>query len=162
MKKLIDENNISNELYVYYLQLEKTIDSSYIILAAHLKNFGIELVPVHCHELDYFLRDGKIPLIILTDTVNKDNTYKKYRREYLDFALRSNKLIVFHLNSFGYNDSLYAEEKRGDYVPMPLPMRVEDISLKMVDAFFSKNTNEKRWPGGSRATLSTLSPTPKK
>ncbi len=157
MKKLIDENDISNELYVYYLQLEKTIDSSYIMLAAHLKEYGIELVPVHCHELDYFLKDGRIPLIIMTDTIEKDNTYKKYRREYLDFALRSNKLIVFHLNSFGHNDSLYAEEKKGDYVPMRLPMRVEDIALKMVDAFFSKNTNEKKWPGGSRATLSSLS-----
>lgn len=153
MKKLIDENDISNELYVYYLQLEKTIDSSYIMLAAHLKEYGIELVPVHCHELDYFLRDGKIPIIIMTDTVQKDNTYKKYRREYLDFALRNNKLTVFHLNSFGHNHTLYTEEKRGTYVPMPLPMRVEDISLKMVEVFFSKRTSEKRWPGGTRSTL---------
>jgi hypothetical protein len=153
VKELIDENDISNELYVYYLQLEKTIDSSYIMLAAHLKEYGIELVPVHCHELDYFLRDGKIPVIAMTDSLEKDNTFKKYRREYLDFALRSNKIMVFHLNSFGHNDSLYSEEKKGAYIPMPLPMRIEDISLKMVEAFFSKRTNEKRWPGGNRSTL---------
>lgn len=154
--KIRKEDEIRDTLYVYYLQLQQKSDESYFQLAASMRDVGITLVPVFCHELDHFIKNGTIPLIVLTDNIEKQRQFSRFRKSYLDFALRSQKITLFHLNSFAKITNLYEQERKGLYHQMSLPLSVSDVAEKIVINYFSKMSKEKTWPGGRRATLNGI------
>lgn len=142
-----------NQLYLYYLQLEDRLGSDYIHLAASFKSYNITLVPIQCSELDYFINGQKIPLIVITDTTERFRRLKIYRHHFLDFALRSQSLYLYHLNSFGLMRDMSSYEKSGHYLPLALPLHLDDFVEKLVDHHYSSQIKEKKWPGGKRVGL---------
>jgi len=153
MKDLRENNKISDDHYIYYLQLDEQVDNNYIWLAANLKSSNITLVPIRSSELDFFVRMGELPLIVLTDTFNRLEKFKKCRRTYLDFAMRGKNIILFHLNSFGHMTGFETLEKLGYYRPLPLPLSIENLWQAFASSYLSKQMKEKKWPGGRRVGL---------
>jgi len=154
--KIRKENDIRDDFYVYYLQLQRDSDESYIQLAASMRNLGVTLIPVKCHDLDHYILGESIPLIVMTDTIEKQKQFQRFRKSYLDFALRSQKVTLFHLNSFARISSLYEQERKGLYHQMMLPIRTSDVAEKIITFYFKQISNEKVWPGGRRVTLESM------
>ena len=155
MNNLIDELDLNNELYIYYLELESRPDMTYIHLAADFKELGITMVPINSSELDHFMRRGQLPLIVITDTLSKLQKFTRFRQEYLDYALRTNNILIFHLSSFGKPYSILAFEKKNTYIPVPLPIKTNDIMSLVLKEYFAKKVEQARWPGGRRSKLPT-------
>lgn len=151
--KTQNKTTLFEDLYVYYLQLDNNLGRDYISLAAAMKSFGVTLVPVKAQELDYYVRHDYLPLLAITDTLERSQRFKKLRREYLDFALRGQDIYLFHLNSFGRLHGLEQLEKLRIYNPLPLPVSLQELFSIMIERCFSKRIKEKEWPGGRRVGL---------
>lgn len=153
VKSLLEKEQYLDDLYIYYLELDSDLPSDYIFLAATLKSYGITLVPVKASEIDYFVKLGSVPLLAITDTIERNRRFKKCRREYLDFALRNQAIQLFHLNSFTRVTGFEQLEKIKVYNQLPLPMNLDDLFSIIVEVAFSREEKEKKWPGGKRVGL---------
>jgi len=149
----VKEKFYLSDTYILFAQWENKISDDFIRLAAEFKSFGITLVPVKLQELDHFLNRRQVPVIILTKTIKQYQTFQALRKKHIDFYLKTKKIRLFHLNSFGEIDVYRPLKQKGHYVSLNLPCKFRDVAIRVLSEYIENNIEDKRWPGGRRAKL---------
>ncbi len=147
---------IDKEKYILYLQLSKRLDSGFIRMAAELKLYGVNLIPVQVKEIDHFLTTSKVPLIVLTSTLTSWKSFHKARKTGLDFFLKTGKIKMFHFNSFKEIIEFRALHQKDYYQMIPLPIRFNEAVLAVLSDYEKSTDNDNAWPGGKRSKLPTM------
>ena len=148
---------IDKEKYILHLQLSKRLDSGFIRMAAELKLYGVHLIPVQLKEIDHFLTSSKVPIIVLTNTIQSWTTFQKARKTGLEFFLKAGKIKMFHLNSFKEIIEYRVLKQKGYYQLISLPIRFDKAVFTVLSDYEKSSGKDNAWPGGRRAKLPSMS-----
>ncbi len=152
----------SKDKIIIYLKLKKTLSKDYLHLSLALSALGLTLIPFSMDELRKIKGLEKKYVMVFTDDLSSKSRFEKFKRNYLDFALRSESLFLFHYTSFGEgsknsNKTSRLLESRGQrdmsVLTSPLPMKISTIIYQVVDMFYKENSKSHKWEGGTRAKL---------
>ncbi len=141
------------ENFILYLQFDRKIDEAFIRLAAYLKEFDLVLVPVAPSEVNTMLGNRGALLICLVDNVVKARKLSRFRKLYLDFALKNGKIGMFLLSSFNYPKKWHIFQRNSRLGFMRLPLRYEAASERIAQFYFDRFFKKQTWPGGRRVKL---------
>ena len=141
------------ENFILYLQFERETDEAFIHLAEHLKKFNVTLLPVGLREMALMLKNQRQLLICFVDSSARMGKFNHIRAEYLDYAIQSGRIGVFFLSSFDYPGEWYSFQENGRLDSLPLPLKYEEASKKIVQFCFERFFKKKSWPGGRRSRL---------
>lgn len=146
-------SEIEKNAYILFLQFTTSPNDVYFKLAAVFKDLGVTLVPVKPQELDYFVGKGNTPVIMVTSNLAEQKVLKLIKSRYLDFLVGSNKIRLFHLNTFKSISSYNQFKGRGRYVELKLPLTSTQVVARVLKDYLKDEADLERWPGGRRAKL---------
>ncbi len=141
-----------SEHFMLYIQWGRKVDNDYIRLAAFLGRFDITLVPVKPEELDYFLVKRQVPVLMVTKSISQYKAFQKVREESFDFFLSTGKIRLFHFNSFKEEPSYLFYKQKQNYINVPLPLSLKQIT-RFVLSHYIRFEGDEKWPGGRRSRL---------
>lgn len=140
--------------YIFFLQLQPLDQcTEFFVLAKLFARKGFQLVPVTSDELSELTQDKDNFLLVLTLNLSSFKKFNLKRKKFINFALKSRKLSLFHLNSFGEIKELSSSYKIKDYKSVSPPVSYDHLVDLVVEYFLHKMSKVERWPGGRRARL---------
>jgi hypothetical protein len=140
--------------YIFFLQLQ-SLDQcpEYFVLAKLFARKGFQLVPVDMEELSALTQDKNNFLLVLTLNLTAFRKFNLKRKKFINFALKSRKLSLFHLNSFGEIKELNNSYTIKGYKTLSPPVKYQKLVDLVEEYYLERVTKEEKWPGGRRARL---------
>tara|TARA_R110000868_G_scaffold153644_1_gene379124 strand:+ start:360 stop:806 length:447 start_codon:yes stop_codon:yes gene_type:complete len=141
--------------HIFFLNYNDKLPRAYIHLASRLAVYGVKLVPVSAKDLTALASPNKQFILSIIPDMTSHSKHLAFRRQYLDFALKTRKFRLFEVSTFAEAEDL-AQVKRVDgYDHLPLPMQVDALAKHLALAVLTEEFDTKSWPGGRRAKLPT-------
>ena len=142
--------------HIFFLNYSDKLPRSYIHLASRLAVYGVKLVPVSSKDLTALASPNKQFILSIIPDMASHSKHLAFRRQYLDFALKTRKFRLFEASTFAEADDL-AQVKRVDgYDHLRLPIPIEHLARHLALAVLTEEFDTKSWPGGKRATMVLL------
>ncbi|MDD0852445.1 hypothetical protein HBN50_05015 [Halobacteriovorax sp. GB3] len=141
-------------MHIFYLQFEKNLNSEFFYLTRVLNEYGVKLIPIRLQDLIQMKLKNRDYIICLVKSMEARSKFLVAKRRFLDFAMKSGRLVVFDASSFGPQHVDSSVHRKGCYHHLNLPVDiyelVEEISLTIYKDSINKSG---KWPGGRRAKL---------
>lgn len=139
--------------HIFYLNYSGQLPAHYFHLSRMLTSYGVTLVPVTPKELTALTSPRKQFVLALIPSMAAIGKHMAFRRQYLDFALKTRKFQLFEVSTFAEAEELAPLKRLECYDYTKLPVSLEFLARKLVVAVMSKEFDAKAWPGGKRAKL---------
>lgn len=152
----MNENNNTSINYIFYLQTKAELDHTYYVLAEVLGKINISLLPIEPQELKNLDRNKKIHVIALRNDFSTAFSFKEIRKNFLDGAMASGKVMVYDISSFSEIENAMKFENKNVYRYFQLPLNVKQIAMTVAVEFFKDRNSAVEWPGGRRAKLPSM------
>jgi hypothetical protein len=147
------EYNVSDSHYIFYLNFYETLSEDFIKLSAYFKEWDIVLVPVKPKELPNVVNTAQNTIIVITSDIHSYREFTKLKKGFLNYALKSKKVVLNHLSSFRAVNEFLGLQRHGVYQFWRLPLRTQEVVDMMAKYYYEKRSKNKTWPGGKRAKL---------
>lgn len=152
----MNENNNTTINYIFYLQTKAELDHTYYVLAEVLGKINISLLPIEPQELKNLDRNKKIHVIAMRNDFSTAFSFKEIRKNFLDGAMASGKVMVYDISSFSEIENATKFENKNVYRYFQLPLNVKQIAMTVAVEFFKDRNSAVEWPGGRRAKLPSM------
>lgn len=153
----MSENNTTIN-YLFYLQTKPELDHTFHVLAEVLGKINISLLPVEAHDLEGIDKGKKNHIIVVRNDFSSAFAFKDFRKNYLDSAMASGKVMVYDVSSFSEIENAMKLEQKNVYRYFQLPLNIKQIAMTVAVEFF-KDRNaapQVEWPGGKRSKLPSM------
>ena len=154
----MSENNNSTINYLFYLQTKPELDKTYYALAEILAQISISLLPIEMHDFQDLEKGKKNHVIVLRNDFASANVFKEFRKNYLDSAMASGKVMIYDVSSFSEIENALKYEQKNVYRYFQLPLNVKQVAMTVAVEFY-KDRNAApmvEWPGGKRSKLPSM------
>lgn len=154
----MSENNTTTINYLFYLQTKPELEHTYYVLAEVLSKINISLLPIESHDLQGIERNRKCHVIVVRSDFTSAFAFKDIRKNYLDSAMASGKVMVYDISSFSEIENAMKFEQKNVYRYFQLPLNIKQVAMTIAVEFF-KDRNAApavEWPGGKRAKLPSM------
>ena len=154
----MSENSNTAINYIFYLQTKPELDQTYYALAEILGQISISLLPIEMHDLQGIEKSKKHHIIILRNDFASAHAFKEIRKNYLDSAMASGKVMVYDVSSFSGIENAVKFEQKNVYRYFQLPLNVKQVAMTVAMEFY-KDRNAAplvEWPGGKRSKLPSM------
>ena len=154
----MNENNTPTVNYLFYLQTKTELDNAYYVLAEVLAKINISLLPIEAHDLQGVDKTKKNHVIVVRNDFSSAFAFKEIRKNYLDSAMASGKVMVYDISSFSEIENAMKFEQKNVYRYFQLPLNIKQIAMTVAVEFY-KDRNaapSAEWPGGRRAKLPSM------
>lgn len=153
----MNENNTQTINYIFYLQTKPELDHTYYVLAEVLGKINISLLPIEAQELKDIDRNKKNHVIVVRNDFSSAFSFKEIRKNFLDTAMASGKVMVYDISSFSEIENAVKFENKNVYRYFQLPLNVKQVAMTVAVEFYKdRNNNAIEWPGGRRAKLPSM------
>lgn len=152
----MSENNNLSINYIFYLQSKPELDNTYYVLAEVLGKINISLLPIESHDLKEFDKNKKHHLIVVRNDFASAFAFNNFRKNFLDGAMASGKVMVYDISSFSEIENAMKFELKNVYRYFQLPLNVKQIAMTVAVEFYKDRNAPVEWPGGRRAKLPSM------
>ena len=154
----MNENNTTTVNYLFYLQTKAELDNTYYVLAEVLAKINISLLPIEAHDLQGVDKTKKNHVIVVRNDFSSAFAFKEIRKNYLDSAMASGKVMVYDISSFSEIENAMKFEQKNVYRYFQLPLNIKQIAMTVAVEFYKDRnaTPAAEWPGGRRAKLPSM------
>jgi len=149
-------SNGNSENYIFFLKFSGDIDDSFIRLATMFADLNIKLVPVTLMDLMELTSKKKEQVIIVRKSLRDNKLLAQYRSLYLDMALLAGRFTLFDYSSFPMMEGANKFFRQKSYFHNPLPIALQELVRISALQYYRDRDQDRKWPGGRRATLSNL------
>jgi hypothetical protein len=140
------------EKVIFFLNFNAKLPQYYFVISSFLKKFSITLIPVSPREVTRITNREAIMLTIIPD-LETLTRFEAHRKKYLDFALRSKRISLYHISSFG-SLQIKGQAVRGiKYHYFRMPINFQEVCLEMARSLYRMDKEVSRWPGGKNFKL---------
>lgn len=153
-KLAMNGENLNEPKYLFFLQLSQRLPDSYFRLAAYLIDYDVTLVPIYLNDLlKISVNDFRPSILMLNNSLESNNNYQIYRKKFLDFALQTNKYVIYEISSFSPNPNSYKVRKNEYYNYYQLPIEIEYLASEIARIAYKHSSVKSAWPGGKNFRL---------
>lgn len=139
--------------HIFFLNYNDKLPRVYVHLSSRLAVYGIQLVPVSAKDLTALTKANKQFVLSFIPDIATLTKHVAFRRQFLDFALKTKKFRLFEASSFGEAEELAQVRRLECYDHLRLPLSVDSLVRHMAVAVMTEEFDTKSWPGGRRAKL---------
>lgn len=154
----MDENNKPTINYLFYLQTKTELDKTYYALAEIFGQLNISLLPINMHDLKDIDKVKRQHVIVVRNDFYSAHSFKEFRKNYLDSAMSSGRVMLYDVSSFSEIESAIKFEKKNVYRYFQLPLNVKQLAMTVAVEFYKDKNSAPlaEWPGGKRAKLPSM------
>jgi len=144
--------------YIFYLQTKSELDHTFYALAEVLAKISISLLPIEAHDLQSMDKGKKHHVIVVRNDFSSAYAFKEIRKNYLDSAMASGKVMVYDVSSFSEIESALKFEQKNVYRYFQLPLNVKQVAMTVAVEFYKDRNSAPlvEWPGGKRSKLPSM------
>lgn len=141
--------------YVFFLiEKDDQIPHWFYPLSIKLASFQIKLLPITYAEVLEMLQKVKRIYLIAPTLNQRSKKFIEYSlKSSLGLALRSGKIVLFHLSSFREISTFMLLKHKRYYNYFMLPLEMDKFCQDVAATYFHDQKNEEVWPGGRRGKL---------
>lgn len=154
----MSENNNPTINYLFYLQTKAELDHTYYVLAEVLAKINISLLPIEAQDLQGIDKGKKSHVIVVRNDFASAFAFKEIRKNFLDSAMASGKVMVYDVSSFSEIENALKFEQKNVYRYFQLPLNIKQVAMTVAVEFY-KDRNAAptvEWPGGRRSKLPSM------
>lgn len=111
------------------------------------------MVPIKAGELNELLNGTRKYLIVVCRDMQTQKSFERFRANFLDYTLLSNKVCLFHITSYSRIHIAHKVEQTYSYFYNKLPIGFKEVSKFIAFTFFKQIRVDRKWPGGKRSKL---------
>ncbi len=152
----MSEENKTQINYIFYLQTKAELDHTYYVLAEVLGKINIALLPIEAHDLVNVDKNRKHHVVVVRNDFSSAVAFNEARKNFLDSAMASGKLMVYDISSFSEVENATKFENKNVYRYFQLPLNVKQVAMTVAVEFFKDRNAPVEWPGGRRAKLPSM------
>lgn len=150
------ENNNTSINYIFYLQSKAELDHTYYVLAEVLAKINISLLPISGDDLKNIDKNKKHHVIVVRNDFSSAFSFNNIRKNYLDSAMASGRLMIYDVSSFSEIENAFKLESKNVYRYFQLPLNIKQIAMTVGVEFYKDRNAPAEWPGGRRAKLPSM------
>ena len=121
-------------------------------LGIYFNSYGVKLVPIELDSFVELIKKSHETLIIINNSLAKENYFKKVKRKFLNLAVMTNKLNLVEFSSFKSQHSKILNLRNYRFYELPISTsKVADLIFQNRIEFLK---NKNRWPGGRQSRVS--------
>lgn len=152
----MDEKNVADINYIFYLQTKSDLDHKFYYLAEVLSNINISLLPIGADDLKDIDRNKKNYIISIRDDMASAFAFNQLRKTYLDTALAAGKIALYDISSFSEIENAAKYQAKNVYHYFQLPLNLKQAAMTLAVDYFREQNAKAVWPGGRRAKLPSM------
>lgn len=152
----MNEENKTHINYIFYLQTKSDLDHTYYVLAEVLAKINISLLPIEASDLKDMDKSKKHHVVVVRNDFSSAFTFNAHRKNFLDSAMASGKLMVYDISSFSEIENAVKFENKNVYRHFQLPLNVKQVAMTVAVEYFKDRNAPVEWPGGRRAKLPSM------
>ena len=140
--------------YIFFLVNQGKLPSWYGELALAMSGAGIKLIPVEKDQImDLFKEEKKVALICYEISLGCRHVISPRLKKIFQMAMRGQKLILYHLSSFGAISEFNYFQKLAAYQYYRMPILPVELANEIRKSYHEEMNEDRTWPGGNRGGL---------
>lgn len=150
---------MKDQTIIFYLTSHPELPKEFFFFSKLFAQRDFILVPVKVDQLQNLALSTEQEHIIVINTIKNSEelkNYNKYARHLLKYVLKSKRITFFNLSSFAASDDskVYYNLKNYFFIKLPIDARI--LTNNLVRYYGLKQSEKIAWPGGRRASLSSV------
>ncbi len=141
-------------MHLFYLQTESKLDKKFFYLSRVFQQYSVTLVPIAPSDLINMKLTNRDYILCIEKGVESRHNFLKVTNRYLDFAMKTGKLVVFDVSSFAPHAVHANIYRQKSYIHIKLPIEMDDLAREVsLKIYQERSKRVENWPGGRRAKL---------